>query len=318
MPGAYLWIWDTANSKWVKLAGTAAGAMSIHAIVDELGDIGDVNVAAPTDGYVLYWDATAGKFQLKAISTSKIVDADGDTSIDVEQAADEDILRGKVAGVEAFHISAVGIQTLAKQSGVRAYRSANQNIPTGTYAAVQFDGETFDIQNEFDSSRKTGTASATSASHLIDTTLNPFVAGDVGKTVWNTTDNTYTTITLYNSASDVTLDDDIMASGEGYNVYAGRFTAKEAGVYFVDVKFEFEANATGRRIAAIRKNGAWVQVSAGFFDNSDTFRGYVFMAMLIVLAANDYLSFDAYQDSGGTIHVFGSAWYSFVSIMKMA
>lgn len=67
MPGAYLWIWDTANTKWVKAAGTATGALSIHAIVDELNDIGDVNVAAPTDGYVLYWDETAGEFKLKAV-----------------------------------------------------------------------------------------------------------------------------------------------------------------------------------------------------------------------------------------------------------
>lgn len=63
--GVQLWIWDTANKQWVKLAGTAAGAMSIHAIVEELDDIEDVNVPVLTDGYVLYWDAAAGKFQLK-------------------------------------------------------------------------------------------------------------------------------------------------------------------------------------------------------------------------------------------------------------
>jgi len=40
--------------------------MSIHAIVEELNDIEDVNVPVLTDGYVLYWDSAAGKFQLKA------------------------------------------------------------------------------------------------------------------------------------------------------------------------------------------------------------------------------------------------------------
>lgn len=63
MPGAYLWIWDTTNEKWVKAAGTATGALSIHAIVDELNDIGDVNVPTPADDDLLYWDETAGKWQ---------------------------------------------------------------------------------------------------------------------------------------------------------------------------------------------------------------------------------------------------------------
>lgn len=63
---------------------------------------------------------------------------------------------------------------------------------------------------------KVGTASATTANHLIDATLSPFVAGDVGKKVWNTTDNTYATITTYNSTSDVTLSANIMAKDEGY------------------------------------------------------------------------------------------------------
>ncbi|GAI04661.1 unnamed protein product, partial [marine sediment metagenome] len=195
MAGALLWIWDTANGKWVKLAGTATGAMSIHAIVDYLNDIGDVNVAAPTDGYVLYWDETAGEFKLKAVVGTKIIDADGDTSVDVEQAADEDIIRGKVAGVEALHISAVGIQTLAKQSRARAYLIAtDQSIPTGDYVKVRLNGESYDNQNEFDSSVKSGTADATEANKLHDAD-GGFAASDVGATVWNKTDNTYTTVT---------------------------------------------------------------------------------------------------------------------------
>ncbi len=37
--------------------------MSIHAIVDYLNDIGDVNVPTPADDDILYWDETAGKWQ---------------------------------------------------------------------------------------------------------------------------------------------------------------------------------------------------------------------------------------------------------------
>jgi len=67
---------------------------------------------------------------------------------------------------------------------------------------------------------KSGTATSTSAFHLVDATSPPFLATDVGRIVKNTTDTTYATITVFNSTSDVTLDNDIMASGEAYTVYA--------------------------------------------------------------------------------------------------
>ena len=66
---------------------------------------------------------------------------------------------------------------------------------------------------------RTGTATATTANHLIDTTKSQFVAGDVGKVIYNTADESEATITVYNSTSDVTLSADIMASGESYEMY---------------------------------------------------------------------------------------------------
>ena len=66
---------------------------------------------------------------------------------------------------------------------------------------------------------KSGTATATSASHLVDTTNAQFVAGDVGKTVYNSTDETTAKITAYTSTSDITLDTDIMAEDESYYIY---------------------------------------------------------------------------------------------------
>ncbi|GAH67146.1 unnamed protein product, partial [marine sediment metagenome] len=58
-------------------------------------------------------------------AASKIQDADGDTSWDVEQAADEDIVRGRVKGVEAFHLNDKGVLGLAKQSRCRVYRATS-------------------------------------------------------------------------------------------------------------------------------------------------------------------------------------------------
>lgn len=67
---------------------------------------------------------------------------------------------------------------------------------------------------------RAGAASATTASHLIDATKSQFVAADVGRKVFNWTDTTTATITAYTSTSDVTLDTDIMASGEYYTIDA--------------------------------------------------------------------------------------------------
>ncbi len=66
---------------------------------------------------------------------------------------------------------------------------------------------------------RTGTATSTTASHLVDATEAQFLSTDTGKVVYNTADKTWALITAYTSASDVTLSKDIMASGEGYEIY---------------------------------------------------------------------------------------------------
>lgn len=81
---------------------------------------------------------------------SKIEDADGDTSWDVEQTADEDKIHGKVKGVEAFLLDDKGILTLAKQSSARAYISSGQTIHNNAWTKVNFNTRQYDIQTEFD------------------------------------------------------------------------------------------------------------------------------------------------------------------------
>ncbi len=89
---------------------------------------------------------------------SKIQDADGDTSWDTEQSADEDKVRGKVKGVEAFLLDDAGVLTLAKQSSVRAYKSTAQSIPSGTFTKLNLNAENWDIQSEFDTTNYRFTA----------------------------------------------------------------------------------------------------------------------------------------------------------------
>jgi len=83
----------------------------------------------------------------------------------------------------------------------------------------------WEVKETLTIANKSGAATATTASHLIDTANAHFVAGDVGKTVYNSTDKTTAKVTEYNSESDLTLDTDIMASGESYTLYAYQGTS---------------------------------------------------------------------------------------------
>jgi hypothetical protein len=66
---------------------------------------------------------------------------------------------------------------------------------------------------------RTGSATSTLASHLVDVTNLQFLASDVGKWVYNATDKNWAVITAYTSTSDVTLSRDIFTSGESYSIF---------------------------------------------------------------------------------------------------
>jgi len=69
--------------------------------------------------------------------------------------------------------------------------------------------------------KKTGAADGDVANHLQDDTSSQFVAGDVGKGVFNVTDGTWGVITAYNDAGDVTLAADTFPDGnEDYVIEA--------------------------------------------------------------------------------------------------
>lgn len=95
-------------------------------------------------------DEGGGKVTID-ISRTFIQDADGDTKVQTEEAADEDMVRMDVAGVEAFLLHDDGILDLAKQSRARAWLDTPQlNLVSGDYIKVLLDAETYDSQNEFD------------------------------------------------------------------------------------------------------------------------------------------------------------------------
>lgn len=144
----------SGGPSYLPLAVDSLGRLRVElSSLANLNDIGDVSVASPTDGYVVYWDAATSLWKCKAISTSKIQDADTDTKVDTEESADEDHVRMDVKGVEAFDLDDNGILTLAKQSGAMAQRDFPdyQSIPDNTITLCEEDSEIFDVQGEFDS-----------------------------------------------------------------------------------------------------------------------------------------------------------------------
>jgi len=248
---------------------------------------------------------------------TKIQDADGDTSWDVEESADEDKIHGKVKGVEAFLLDDAGILTLAKQSAARAYFTGNKYyIKDKVRVKVRLNTEDYDLQSEFDSTEKTGVATATTANHLIDTTNNQFEAADVGRTVWNSTDNTYAIVTAYNSVSDLTLDTDIMASGESYYLYAGRFTAKAAGLYLITSMIRYYPGQDQMHAQnSISHNG--VRTTLSFYQSGS---GGVTVpnTAVLFLAVNDYIELQTWNDSTASQQQFdnasGSCWMAVAKI----
>lgn len=71
-----------------------------------------------------------------------------------------------------------------------------------------------------------GTADGTTTNKLVDSSQDFLTTVKVGMTVYNTTDSTFTNVTAVDSDTQLSLADDIMASGEDYEIQDGRSTDK--------------------------------------------------------------------------------------------
>jgi len=383
--GSKLWIYDTTNKVWVPLAGTSEGAMSIHAIVEELNDIEDVSVAAPADNEALIWDATAEAWVAEApvpaahkdthdpqdgsdkldtaapvkvgeanaigtshsfpradhvhekhhakyldaaaIAAAKTVKLDDFTApednTDLDAAAAQHGLMPKADKIAHDNlvsnlVVSSNILTMANQPSCLAIRAtSSQVIPSGGAAAktISFNSEDFDIQNEFDSSVKSGTADATEAFKLHDAD-GGFAASDVGKTVWNKIDNTYTTVAAYVDDGELTLTDDIMADTETYDLFFSRYTATAAGKYMVVMKIRLDALADEKYAQIdIRKNG--VEVSRAVVHASSITALHPTTLCSVNMAALDYLDAAVYHNKGSDANLTVGLSISYFYIQKM-
>lgn len=250
----------------------------------------------------------------------RILDSDKDTGFEVEQTPDEDKIHGKTAGTECLLFSDAGILTLAKQSAVRVHPSIDQSLPSGgPLVCVLLDTEDNDVQNEFDSSKKTGVddrANGEGADHLIDDTNHQFNAGDVGKTVWNTADDTYALVTAFNDAGDLTLDAAIMANAETYILFSNKFTATVAGKYAVLASINvMNVDDTKQLIGQIFKNGVRHN-SVYAFSSHATADPSAVVTDVIDMSIGDYIEMRAQQYSAFNKTILWS--YTWFSIVKVA
>jgi hypothetical protein len=72
MAGSLMWGKDYDNNEWVPLRVDSDGSIHVVGYVDELNDIGDVDVASPSDNDILYWDDDDSKWKARALEDSDI------------------------------------------------------------------------------------------------------------------------------------------------------------------------------------------------------------------------------------------------------
>jgi hypothetical protein len=191
-------------------------------------------------------------------------------------------------------------------SRARAHLTLQLQIPAGNNEMpLDFDTLDFDSNSEFDCpAQRTGTSRAGSGSgHLIDNVANQFVPADVGRWVYNSNDGTYTQITAYNSASDVSVNY-FVGSGKVYRIFGTKYTAKVAGYYQVNAMGKVDQlQANGLERFVPKKNGvglaqiaAYVSsAGANIYSNAPP----VMYSDIVHLAIGDYLEFFLAQDSSG-------------------
>jgi len=167
------------------------------------------------------------------------LDGDGSETINYENAdgvPKETYARLNTYGAEVTLVSdganwQAYDEALGQVPYARVRLSANQLDLGGAQQRLEFDTKVLDIGNNFDISEwVSGNATSTSTGHLVDSG-GAFTSAMVGCRVKNTTDSTYTYILAYNSATDVTVRDDIFVDTEGYQIMNSKFVVPVAGYY---------------------------------------------------------------------------------------
>lgn len=205
------------------------------------------------------------------------------------------------------------------KNALRAYiTGGDQKIPDDSWTRIRFNAETYDDNSEFDIAENSGTADATETLKLHDAD-GGFTSADVGKIVYNTTDDTYAKITAFVDSGELTIDTNIMASGEGYVIYSAQFTCKNAGRYKIYANANFNSLADqAETVVGIFKNGSVTPSSRGIIRASGADSQGVMICDELVLSVNDYIEIKAYQGSGSTKNLLDGTNETFLTIYRVA
>ena len=113
-------------------------------------------------------------------------------------------------------------------------------------------------------------------------------------------DTTWTTLSLADEDWDTNNIHDLVTNNS-------RLTCKVAGKYVVWSWFQWETNSTGRRLGRILKNGTTTESQQEATISTAATFGGIMISTIIVLAVNDYIELQAYQNIGGALSTYYTA-----------
>lgn len=226
-------------------------------------------------------------------------------------AYDYDTLRTNVSGLEL-------------NPKARAYRNGDWYVnESGLWIRVPLNAETYDQENSFDTTSKTGTADEDKTDALVDDASSQFTSADVGKWVRNTVDHTHAIVTAFVDAGELTLDEDIFPDGiDTYELYSSSFTAPEAGYYsIVGVVRNNWTTADKWYFAGLSKNGTWLATGGWQASVGDGVAGNCISGVIVdfaYLAADDYINLLLYHNEGDTAKFRGEQSQTFMAVHKLS
>lgn len=140
-------------------------------------------------------------------------------------SGDDGFIINKANGSKTDTFRASSVVTFENDPGAYTNIGSTVNIGYTQYVA----GSTLGGDNSNDGYLITqGSATSTSANKLIDFTASFNSSDHLNKTVYNSTDDAWAKITAIDSTTQVTLDTNIMVSGENYKIVAAKETIQDS------------------------------------------------------------------------------------------
>lgn len=313
------WSWQ-GGRLWQYWGSTDADAASV-AWMKARNTIASPNIVASGDnmGYMTWYGYDGDEYIPSARIMAKVdgTPGNGDMPGRIEFWTTPD---GGDTMVERMRIDNAGIVSMANQSRARAYRGASyQTIPTGVWAVAYLDTESWDTQGEYDTTKVDGTVHSDTSGTTLVATASIFALADVGRSLYNTTDGTYTTITGYTNGTTVTVGSAIFATGETFMMYWSRFKATVAGYYLVKGATYWGDRETGKGYTtAIYVNGAIVNNYNTLISENAAEGNGGEQIDIYYLSAGHYVQLVVYHDSAAAQAISSGANTTYLSVHKLS